>query len=240
MRSRNIKPGFFDNELLGECSFEARILFTGLWCLADREGRLERREKKIKAKIFPFDDQIVIKKLLDELEARKFIETYAAEDIVVIQVVNFLKHQNPHQNEKTSYLGAKPFAPRTKALSEMHQSTPADSCILIPDPCSLIPDPCSLIPEENIKHMSESKNDSDKNIYSNEKNKTKFVKPNLSEVKTYCKERNNQINPEAFIDFYTSKDWMIGRNRMKDWKAAIRTWERSNKTDDQYETVNCI
>lgn len=62
-------------------------------------------------------------------------------------------------------------------------------------------------------------------------NKTKkrsnvFVPPTLDEVIAYCNERNNGIDPETFIDFYESKGWMVGKNKMKDWKAAIRTWEK--------------
>ena len=57
-------------------------------------------------------------------------------------------------------------------------------------------------------------------------NKAHFKKPTLDEVKNYCLERNNNIDAEAFIDFYESKDWKIGKNKMKDWKAAVRTWER--------------
>ena len=55
-----------------------------------------------------------------------------------------------------------------------------------------------------------------------------FNKPKLSEVKDYCLERNNNIDAEAFIDFYESKGWMVGKNKMKDWKAAVRTWEKKN------------
>ena len=56
--------------------------------------------------------------------------------------------------------------------------------------------------------------------------KALFKKPSIDEVKGYCKERNNNIDAEAFIDFYESKDWKIGKNKMKCWKAAVRTWER--------------
>jgi len=56
--------------------------------------------------------------------------------------------------------------------------------------------------------------------------KKKFIPPTLEEVIAYCNERNNGIDPESFIDFYESKGWMVGKNKMKDWKAAIRTWER--------------
>jgi hypothetical protein len=53
----------------------------------------------------------------------------------------------------------------------------------------------------------------------------KFEKPTLPEVKAYCKERQNSIDPERFFNFYESKGWMVGRNKMKDWKAAVRGWE---------------
>jgi len=56
--------------------------------------------------------------------------------------------------------------------------------------------------------------------------KALFKKPSLDDVKNYCILRNNNIDAEAFIDFYSSKNWMIGKNKMKDWKAAIRTWEK--------------
>lgn len=56
--------------------------------------------------------------------------------------------------------------------------------------------------------------------------KALFKKPSLDDIKNYCILRNNNIDAEAFIDFYSSKNWMIGKNKMKDWKAAVRTWER--------------
>ena len=58
-----------------------------------------------------------------------------------------------------------------------------------------------------------------------------FVPPTLQEVKAYCQERNNGINPEQFIDFYESKGWFVGKNKMKDWKAAVRNWEQRRKEE---------
>ena len=52
--------------------------------------------------------------------------------------------------------------------------------------------------------------------------------PTLEEVKAYCSERGNKVDPERFIDYYTSNGWKVGKNPMKDWKAAVRTWERSD------------
>lgn len=59
--------------------------------------------------------------------------------------------------------------------------------------------------------------------------KSRFTPPTLNEVTEYCNERDNGIDPEYFIDFYTTKDWKVGKNKMKDWKAAIRTWEHRNE-----------
>lgn len=54
-----------------------------------------------------------------------------------------------------------------------------------------------------------------------------FVPPTLEEIQAYCKERNNQVDTTKFRDFYESKGWMVGKTKMKDWKASVRTWERS-------------
>lgn len=55
----------------------------------------------------------------------------------------------------------------------------------------------------------------------------RFIPPTGDEVAAYCQERGNGLDPETFVDFYASKGWMVGKNPMKDWKAAVRTWERS-------------
>ena len=60
--------------------------------------------------------------------------------------------------------------------------------------------------------------------------KAKFKKPDVFEVAAYCRERQNGVDAQAFVDFYESKGWMIGKNPMKDWKAAVRTWERQRNT----------
>ena len=57
----------------------------------------------------------------------------------------------------------------------------------------------------------------------------RFRKPTFEEVSAYCKERNNNVDPQRFIDFYESKGWKVGKTPMKDWKASVRTWERREK-----------
>ncbi|HFK5702823.1 TPA: hypothetical protein ACG0A7_002562 [Enterobacter roggenkampii] len=100
-RSRNIKPGFFTNDELAECSPHARLLFAGLWTIADKEGRLDDRPKKVKALVLPFDN-VDCDELLQQLHDRKFIQRYQVQDGAYIQIINWKKHQNPHCKEAPS------------------------------------------------------------------------------------------------------------------------------------------
>jgi hypothetical protein len=74
----------------------------------------------------------------------------------------------------------------------------------------------------------EEDKDKDKDI-----SNSRFASPTLELVKKYCFERQNKVDAERFIDFYSSKGWMIGKNKMKDWKAAVRNWEKSDTTKSQ-------
>ncbi len=142
-RARNIKPAFFMNEDLIELSFEARLLFIGLWTIADREGYLEDRPKRIKMALFPADS-INIDALLNDLASKGFVLRYEVDGNKYIQVCNFGKHQNPNHKESVSTI-PKPVKEGTENKEESisprqaldtPQSNRADS--LIPD--SLIPD----------------------------------------------------------------------------------------------------
>lgn len=59
---------------------------------------------------------------------------------------------------------------------------------------------------------------------------SRFTPPTIDEVRDYCNERMNNVDAESFVDFYSSKGWMVGKNKMKDWKAAVRTWEKGRNT----------
>lgn len=71
------------------------------------------------------------------------------------------------------------------------------------------------------------------------KKSSRFTPPSLDQIIIYCQERNNKINPDQFVNFYQSKNWMIGKNKMKDWKACIRTWEAKDKNTNE-TTVDAI
>ena len=56
----------------------------------------------------------------------------------------------------------------------------------------------------------------------------RFTPPTIDEVRSYCKERHNNVDADRFVNYYTSNGWRVGKNPMKDWKAAVRTWERDS------------
>ena len=82
------------------------------------------------------------------------------------------------------------------------------------------------------------KNDEDNNtIYNNTSNNNiRFQKPKISEIKDYCLERKNNIEADRFFDYYESKGWMVGKNKMKNWKAAVRNWENMRKEKSQIDS----
>ena len=88
-----------------------------------------------------------------------------------------------------------------------------------------------------LSEYSIEENSIDKNSIEYKEKTKKFSKPTIEEITEYCKERNNGINANAFYDFYESKDWYVGKNKMKDWKACIRTWEQRNNKKQIEEPV---
>jgi hypothetical protein len=150
MRARNIKPALFKNEVLGSADPLYTILFEGLWCMADREGRLQDRPARIKAEVFPYRN-VDIEAMLGWLTEAHFIDRYTTKLGNVISVVEFLKHQRPHKNEPQSEL-----LPRKQRLNTTKTSTNggraptnvgrtrSDSGSLIADSGFLIPDTGSL------------------------------------------------------------------------------------------------
>lgn len=116
-RIRSIKPGYFTNDQLAEVDPLGRILFAGLWCHADRAGRLEDRPRKIKAEVLPYDD-CDVDAMLCVLAGKQFIIRYEVAGVRYIQVANFEKHQTPNIKEIASTI---PPPPRNDTPNEPAQ-----------------------------------------------------------------------------------------------------------------------
>lgn len=146
-RARNIKPGFFKNEILGEADPFTCLLFAGLWTLADKKGILEDRPLRIKAEIFAYRENFDINRYLTDLERLGFIYRYEVNGLKLIQVKNFTIHQNPHHTEKDSEYPAYSGTLHGTVKERLNNGeAPADSILLIPD---------SLIPDSGKKHAAE-------------------------------------------------------------------------------------
>lgn len=156
-RARNIKPGFFSNDQLVELPFETRLLFIGLWTIADRAGRLLDRPKKIKMDIFP-GDSVDCDAALESLASSGFIRRYDVDGVKAIQIINWDKHQNPHCKEAESTI-PKPSERRKESIEiscehractmqEPFEEQPRqEQASFLPERAGLIPDPLNLIPD---------------------------------------------------------------------------------------------
>jgi hypothetical protein len=147
MRARNIKPGFFVSDQLLECDPLARILFLGLACICDRDGRFEWRPKKHKIEILPCDN-CDIGGLIEQLVRAKLVNHYEAGGREYGEIPSFLRHQNPHKNEKPSTIPPGPESePRTYKVPCSHHT----STVQVPDKYTTNPaeslNPESLNPE---------------------------------------------------------------------------------------------
>lgn len=158
-RARNIKPGLFKNEILGQADPLLTLLFEGLWLLADREGRMQDRPLRIKAEVFPYRDGLDVCSMLGWLEQNGFIRRYTVSGVRYLSVCEFVRHQNPHKNEPPSDIPPPELADSVTELARAHPdeigidteeigTARADS--LIPD--SLIPD--SISEEANASSSS--------------------------------------------------------------------------------------
>ena len=139
-RTRNIKPSFFSNDLLAECEPMARLLFAGLWTLADREGRLEYRPKRIKGALFPYDS-CEVEPLVAQLAQRGFVHVYHARGIAVLSIPTFGEHQRCHPDERSEGLPAPEEATGTSVFPEENAKpgNPAREPGNLPATCALYP-----------------------------------------------------------------------------------------------------
>lgn len=200
-RARNIKPSFFTNEQLADNDPLGRLLFIGLWTLADYNGNLEWKERTIKIQILPWDD-CSVKELAINLDKSGLVQFYSCKDKVYINITNFTKHQNPHINERKNESLLPEFSETSRQVIDFktltinpeysrqeqyqHQSDPADSLFLIPDSPFPLPDSLNLIPESlNVSDGVENSTHPVKKISSIPKNKNKELSPSHETWQSY-------------------------------------------------------
>jgi len=196
-RIRTIKPEFWEDEKVARLPFPCRLFYIATWNLADDNGVFRANPTMLKARIFPFDDHL-----------RLEIVKYWLKDLEEARMIVPISHENE------SYYVIRTFKSHQKIDKRYGKPLIEDKVLK-----KLLDK--ALTDEEKVLNEAQrelpDKTATDKN--------GKFIPPTIEEVTTYCKHRNNTIDPSKFIDFYTAKGWMMGNNRMIDWKAALRTWE---------------
>jgi len=230
-----ITTDIFDDEkiLLIESLPDAYAIITvwfKLLCLAGKQnnsgvfmmGRVAYTDKML-ATIFRMKEATVTMAL-------QTFEQFGMVEIIdgVITIPNWGKHQNLDQMENRkefmrNYM--KEYRAKQKALTAGK-----------PD--------CKPNSKPNVRQAEEDKEE-EKEVEEEKESKgraKRFTPPSLEEVEAYCRERGNSVDPERFLDYYTSNGWKVGKNTMKDWKAAVRTWEKSGKQtgrkDNGFQTSN--
>lgn len=192
-----------DSDAFLDMSITARLLYYDLSMRADDDGFVNS-PKKIMRMIGASQDDLVL------LATKKFIIPFES-GIVVIKhwkIHNYIRKDMYHE---TKYRDE-------KAMLETDENNAYTTNLL--QPCNEpVTNPSTQV---RLGKVSIGKN----NKKSIGQKRSVFTPPTLEQVKEYCAERKNNVDAERFIDFYSCKGWMVGKNKMKDWKAAVRNWER--------------
>lgn len=219
-RSRNLKPGYFTNEVLATIDPFAHILYSGLWTVADRDGRLEDRPAKLKIELLPCRD-CDVDALLSLLASHGLIRRYSAHGGRFIDIPKFGQHQSPHQDEKSK--GFPSWDERepqtcTGLASGQPDSAPADSLFID----SLIPS--SLIPD-SLMAPNGASSDLPSNGKSTAATSRKAVSLSEFVFPTTGKGASQWTLPQDKLDEYLAS--YPGLDVLKELRAA-RQWCRDN------------
>lgn len=220
----------FDSDVAMDVGVNGAILYANIqyWCEHNRLNGKNFHDglywtynsMKAFAEQFPYFSEAQVRQALKVLEQKGYI--------------------------KSGYFNKQSYD-RTKWYADIRncrlQSEESEDSICHPSQMDLLPETNGFdTDDEPIPSNNQYNNPSNTDIYIVDKPKTKrFVPPTIDEVRDYCRERNNLVDPEKFIDYYSSNGWMVGKHKMVDWKAAVRTWEKNNysgKQKPQKEFVN--
>jgi hypothetical protein len=208
-------------KLLGSCIFQnEKILKVFVWCLlkathSDHEQIIGRSKINLEPGQFIFGRQKAAESLnisqstvweyMKLLEGDTTISIKSNNKYSVVTVVNWASYQLEEEDSDNKKTAEKQQTDNKSTTDGQQKDT-----------------------NKNVKKGKNVKNGK-KDIYS----ATQFNPPTIEDVKEYCLERNNDVDANKWHDFYSSKGWMVGKNKMKDWKAAVRTWEHKDNQDRQ-------
>lgn len=210
-RGRIIDREIFTHEDLMEMPIEVRYLYHGLIVWADDEGRMKSNPKYLKAKIFP-SDNISESKIIDmvnQMTTNGLLLGYRVGDEAFVQHPNWDRWQFIRKD-------------RFKPSNYPH-----------PPPLSVDGQPMVNQMSTNGQPMVDANKVKLSKVKLREEGRAQH--PTLEQIKAYCLERRNSVDAEKWLNHYEANGWRVGRNSMKDWKAAVRTWEKNGFTNSPKE-----
>jgi hypothetical protein len=222
MPNRIIKESICVSDQINALSPFEEVLFYRLLVNADDYGRYDGRVAIIKNRLFPLKDSLrvdQIEKALQSLSSQELVERYMVDGRPFVRLTGWDKHQTIRA-KKSKYPAPDGKSGDTQEseiiCKQMHANVPV------------------------IQSESESKSESKSESYSGEgakapnaRTREKFSPPTADEVKAYAGEKGLTLDADRFVDFYASKGWKVGNQPMKDWKAAVRTWEQRDDSPAQ-------
>ena len=218
MPNRLLKESICTSDNIDRLSAFHETMFYRLMVNCDDYGRMDARHKILSAKLFPLKD-ISAAKIEDGLKAMMaadLVLLYEVDGKPFLQMKTWERHQQIRA-KKSRYPG--PESARGQMISN---DIKCDQMISDDIKCSRNP----------IQYES--------NTNPKREKQTRFSPPTLDEVRAYCAERGGKVDAERFMDFYTSKGWKVGSQPMKDWKAAVRTWEQRDSAQPQRTPVRVL
>lgn len=208
MPNRIIKESICYSDDIDKLTAFEETVFYRMIVRADDYGRLDARPSFLKSMLFVTKQGITEKNVQDavlKMASVGLVRLYEVDGKPFLSFPKWDLHQRV-RNSKEKY----PAPPENTDCGVSPQV--AASCGELPRVAALIQSESNPNPNPNPKESVSRA--------------TRFTPPTVEEVAAYCLERKNHVDPQRFVDFYAAKGWMVGKNRMKDWKAAVRTWEQ--------------
>ena len=199
-----------DTDKFLDMSASAQALYFHLGMHGDDDGFVAS-PKKIARGVGCNDDDLRL------LASKGYIIPFESGVIVIVDwnINNTLKNDRYHETI---------FAAERALVSEDSAGRWVLGSSMVPERKQL---GSSLEPEHNITKLNRTKQNKEKTA-DKPPRAARFTPPSVEEVRVYCAERKNSVDAERFVDFYASKGWLVGKSKMKDWRAAVRSWERSD------------
>lgn len=205
MPNRILKESICTSDSIDGLSWFEEVLFYRLIVNCDDYGRFDGRVPVVKNRLFPLKDNVTAKAVKDginRLVSLRLAALYEVDGKPYLYLPGWNDHQSVRA-KRSKYPDPDTSADRCK---QMHADVP-------------------VIQSESLSEsLSESERDAPAGA--GRHTQKRFTPPTVEEVAAYCRERGNQVDAQMFVDFYASKGWKVGSSPMKDWKAAIRTWEQ--------------